>query len=112
MAFCLELADARAGEAEAGATIGGKARSLVRLAAAGLPVPPAFVVTSELFRALRAGGPAVPAELADAEAVAAADDAAGALAAAPWPAGFEDGLARALARLERGGSFSVRSSAE
>jgi phosphohistidine swiveling domain-containing protein len=38
--------------AAAAAPIGGKARSLLRLAAAGLPVPPALVVTAELDRDL------------------------------------------------------------
>ena len=35
--------------------IGGKARSLVKLAAAGLPVPPAIALTTELFSTLARG---------------------------------------------------------
>ena len=37
------------GAAAAGGRLGGKARTLARLAAAGLPVPPGFVVTSDAF---------------------------------------------------------------
>ena len=44
--------------------IGGKARSLLKLAEAGLPVPPAIVLTTELYATLRAGGPPPPATLA------------------------------------------------
>jgi pyruvate,water dikinase len=108
VSFCVELDRARADDEP----IGGKARSLVRLAAAGLPVPRAFAVTSSVFRAMRAAGPPLPAELVhvDAAILAALDGAATALAAAPWPAGFEAELGAALARA--GGSrFSVRSSA-
>jgi phosphohistidine swiveling domain-containing protein len=107
MRFCVELARAPENDAR----IGGKARSLRRLAAAGLPVPPALVVTADLFHALRAGGPELPAALADEAALAATARAAEALRAAPWPAGFEDELAAGLAQLGTEGPFSVRSSA-
>jgi phosphohistidine swiveling domain-containing protein len=108
MRFCVQLAGAGGDDAR----LGGKARSLVRLAAEGLPVPRAFVVTSELQRALRVAGPALT-PLTDGPTLAAADDAAVALAAAPWPPGFEAELAAALARLDDapGARFSVRSSA-
>jgi phosphohistidine swiveling domain-containing protein len=90
--------------------LGGKARSLARLAGLGFPTPPAFVITDALFRALRAGGPPLPASLDDGErALAALERAAGALETAPWPDGFEDELGRRLAALG-GGRFSVRSS--
>jgi phosphohistidine swiveling domain-containing protein len=107
VSFCVELEPAR----EADESVGGKARSLARLAAAGLPVPRAFAVTSALFGALRAGGPPLPGALSDMLAVA--REAETALATAPWPAGFEAELAAALARLAPGpdGRFSVRSSA-
>jgi phosphohistidine swiveling domain-containing protein len=109
MTFCVGLG----AEDDALEELGGKARSLRRLAAAGLPVPPAFVVTARLFRAMRDAGPALPATFADEGAIAAAQDAAAALAGAPWPAGFEAELASAVARQGGGPAarFAVRSSA-
>ncbi len=94
-------------------TIGGKARSLVKLAAAGLPVPPAIAATTELFSSLRAGGPPLPGTLAAQGALEAIESAARALREAPWPAGFTDALARALAALDGRAQarFVVRSSA-
>jgi phosphohistidine swiveling domain-containing protein len=106
VAFCVPL---RAGERLEG--VGGKARSLLRLADAGLPVPPAFAVSSGLFAALRRGGPPLPADLTAPGALEAIAQAARALRSAPWPAGFQDELAGALSALPRG-RFSVRSSAE
>ncbi|HVZ86892.1 MAG TPA: hypothetical protein VHG72_07975, partial [Polyangia bacterium] len=95
MSFCVRLT------AEAGAeAIGGKARSLLRLAAAGLPVPPAFAVTADLFAALRAGGPALPASLAVPGALAAIGAATAALRQAAWPEGFREDLARELGALQ------------
>jgi pyruvate,water dikinase len=91
--------------------IGGKARSLLRLAEAGLPVPPAFAVSSDLFAALRRGGPPLPADLTAPGALDAIAQAAQALRAAPWPDGFLDQLAGALASLP-GDRLSVRSSGE
>ena len=93
--------------------IGGKARSLVKLAAAGLPVPPAITLTTELFSRLRAGGPPLPATLAETGALAAIESAAQALREAPWPPGFAEALRRALAALDgrAGARFVVRSSA-
>jgi phosphohistidine swiveling domain-containing protein len=113
MTFCLSLERALERAGADGARIGGKARSLLRLAAAGAPVPRAFAVTTELFRALRAAGPPLPETLADEDALARAQEAATALAAAPWPAGFVDELAAALAALDPTpwARFSVRSSA-
>jgi pyruvate,water dikinase len=93
------------------ARVGGKARSLSRLRDAGLPVPPAFAVSSDLFAALRRGGPPVPADLAAPGALQALAQAAQALRLAPWPDGFLDELAAALAALQ-GDRLSVRSSAE
>src|SRR5450631_2279804 len=80
--------------------IGGKARSLLRLAAAGLPVPPAIALTTDLFSQLRAGGPPLPATLAAPGALTAIESAARALREAPWPAGLPERLARALAALD------------
>ena len=93
--------------------IGGKARSLVKLAAAGLPVPPAVALTTELFSSLRAGGPALPGTLAATGALGAIESAAQALREAPWPPGFAEALRRALAALDgrAGARFVVRSSA-
>jgi phosphohistidine swiveling domain-containing protein len=100
------------------ARLGGKARSLLRLATAGLPVPEALVVTSELFAALRAGGPPLPAELPrdralEAGALAAIGKVAAALGARAWPAGFVEELAGGLHDLDPspGARFAVRSSA-
>jgi pyruvate,water dikinase len=88
--------------------VGGKARSLARLTAAGLPVPAGFVVTDALFRALMAGAPALPAAL-DATALETLAAAAAHLEGAPFPEGF---LAALAARLESlaAAAFSVRSS--
>ncbi len=93
--------------------IGGKARSLVKLAAAGLPVPAAIAVTTELYSSLRAGGPPLPATLAAPGALTSIATAAHALREAPWPAGFAAALARALAALDGRAQarFVVRSSA-
>jgi pyruvate,water dikinase len=93
--------------------IGGKARSLLKLAEAGLPVPAAIVLTTELYATLRAGGPPLPGNLAEPGALAGLAAAARALREAPWPAGFAEALARALAGLDRRpqARFVVRSSA-
>ncbi len=87
---------------------GGKARSLARLAQAGLAVPAAFVVTDDLYRALRATGPLLPG-VVDAAGLVALDAAAAAFDHAPMPAGFADELGRRLAALGSG-RFAVRSS--
>ena len=42
------------------AHVGGKARSLARLARLGLKVPPAFAISGELSQTLRAMAPAAP----------------------------------------------------
>src|SRR3954471_17960019 len=93
--------------------IGGKARSLLKLAEAGLPVPPSIVLTTELFATLRAAGPPPPATLAAPGALAALAAAARALHEVPWPAEFAEALARALAGLDSRpqARFVVRSSA-
>jgi phosphohistidine swiveling domain-containing protein len=111
MRFCVRLGP----DADA-AQLGGKARSLLRLAAAGLRVPEAFVVTSDLFAAMRAGGPALPAtagETPGPAALTAIAQASQALAARPWP----EGLAQTLTSLLEAvapvptSRFAVRSSA-
>ena len=62
---------------------------------------------------MRAGGPPLPATLGGAGALAALESAARALREAPWPAGFAQALARALAALDGRpqARFVVRSSA-
>jgi pyruvate,water dikinase len=87
------------------ARLGGKARSLARLSAAGLRTPAGFVVTHELFRAI---GPArsLPERIDDA-ALAELDRARADLLAAPFPAGFSEELA---GRLVQHALWSVRSS--
>jgi len=87
--------------------LGGKARSLARLAALGFATPPGFVVRDELFRVLcphrLAPGPL------DESALQALDRIRGDIDRAPWPQGFREELASGLRAL--GGSrFSVRSS--
>ncbi|MGI5188785.1 PEP/pyruvate-binding domain-containing protein [Promicromonospora sp. CA-289599] len=52
--FVLDLADPAATDL---ATTGGKGSSLARLAAAGLPVPEGFIVTTDAYRAAVAGAP-------------------------------------------------------
>ena len=108
MSFCLRL-----GPESPRDKIGGKARSLLRLAEAGLRVPRAIVVTSDLFAALRAAGPPLPATLAEPGALGALEAAARAVADAEWPAGFRASLAAELPALDERPSarLSVRSSA-
>jgi phosphohistidine swiveling domain-containing protein len=93
--------------------IGGKARSLLRLAQADLPVPKAIVVTTDLLAKLRAGGPKLPSTLNAPGALTTVEGAARALAAAPWPEGFASTLAREVDTLvpEPGARYAVRSSA-
>lgn len=88
--------------------LGGKACSLARLRVQGLRTPEAFVLRDELFRALRVGGPELPAGL-DEAGLDALDAAGAALDAAPFPPGFTEALS---ARLAATGAarFSVRSS--
>src|ERR1700722_19577143 len=113
MSFCVRL---RPG-IDAG-RLGGKARSLLWLATAGLPAPEALVVTSELFAALRVGGPPLPGELPRARALeagtlAAIGKVAAALGAQAWPTAFVEELAGGLHDLDPspGARFAVRSSA-
>ena len=95
--------------------IGGKARSLARLGALGLPTPAAFAIDVGLSRALRAGGPALPRQLRHPDDVAALEAARAALMTAPFGAEFERQLDAALAALDPTGdpanTFAVRSSA-
>jgi phosphohistidine swiveling domain-containing protein len=108
MTFCVRL-----GPGAPLDRIGGKARSLLRLSAAGLAVPDAIVVTTDLFAALRAEGPRLPPTLNSAGALTAVEGAARALAAARWPEGFATALAREVDTLvpEPGARYAVRSSA-
>ena len=108
MTFCVRL-----GPGAPPDKIGGKARSLLRLAEAGLPVPKAIVVTTDLLASLRAGGPHLPMTLAAPGALTTVEGAARALAAAPWPEGFAYALAREIDTLvpEPGARYAVRSSA-
>jgi pyruvate,water dikinase len=116
MSICVDLAAVRAAGSDPPSTraaIGGKARSLLRLAGAGLRVPPAFAITDALFRRLRAGGPPLPGALRGAGDLGALDRARDQLLAAPWPADFLAELAHHLDRLAPGegdARFSIRSS--
>jgi phosphohistidine swiveling domain-containing protein len=91
--FFLDIAD------QAG--VGGKARSLARLGAAGLPTPVGFVVGDPLFRALVAAEGDRP--------LPSLAEAAIAVEKKPLPPGFSRELARRLEALG-GETFSVRSS--
>jgi phosphohistidine swiveling domain-containing protein len=88
-------------------SLGGKARSLARLAAAGLPTPPGFAITDALFRALcpKVSVPTPFDDVAWAELERLRDH----IHTAPWPDGFAEELASRLPSLgvDR---FSVRSS--
>src|SRR5262245_26520463 len=108
MTFCVRL-----GPGAPSDKIGGKARSLLRLAAAGLAVPQAIVVTTDLLASLRTGGPHLPRTLAAPGALTTVEGAARALAHAPWPEGFASALAREVDTLvpEPGARYAVRSSA-
>src|SRR4029077_12308277 len=80
---------------------------------AGLPVPTAIVVATDLFEVLRVGGPKLPSSLAAPGALTTVEGAARALAAAPWPEGVASPLAGEIDTLvpEPGARYSVRSSA-
>src|SRR4029077_17064483 len=80
---------------------------------AGLPVPTAIVVATDLFEVLRVGGPKLPSSLAAPGALTTVEGAARALAAAPWPEGFASALAREIDTLvpEPGARYAVRSPA-
>ena len=90
------------------AQLGGKARSLARLSALGLPTPSGFVVTDDLFRAL-CPSLRLPTRIDDA-ALTQLDRARADLLAASWPAGFSQELVRRLSELAPEGLWSVRSS--
>jgi rifampicin phosphotransferase len=91
----------------ADASLGGKARSLARLAAAGLLTPPGFAVTDALFRALC---PTVDVPGSFGEATwAALAQCRERIEKAPWPRGFAEQLGAGLRRVGAD-SFSVRSS--
>jgi phosphohistidine swiveling domain-containing protein len=120
MSFCvplMPLAATGAGSPDA-VNIGGKARSLIRLAQAGLSVPPAFAISAELYRLLRRSGPPLPMQIAKADDLSALENARAALLAAPLPSGFAEELAAHLRQVDQtitedgdgGGRFSVRSS--
>ncbi len=112
MSLCVDLTHDEGAAADN--SVGGKARSLRRIAAAGLRVPAAFAIGAQLFRRLRAGGPELPRALRTTADLAALDRARDALLTAPWPPDFLAELDRHLDRLESptddGARFSVRSS--
>lgn len=109
-------------EVDAGslALVGGKGANLGELVAAGIPVPPAFVVTTEAYRRLLAEAglwPAVERLLAGidyddpAGIEAAAASVRDLLLAAPIPGDVRAGIVEAYAALGDGPAVSVRSSA-
>jgi len=91
----------------ADASLGGKARSLARLAAAGLPTPAGFAITDALFRALC---PTIDLQAPFDDTVwTALAHLREQIQNAPWPDGFPEELALGL-RNVGGERFSVRSS--
>jgi phosphohistidine swiveling domain-containing protein len=94
---------ASAAEGQLPPGIGGKARSLVRLAALGLPTPPAFAVTTALGEAVVAelhGGRPLPRALGSLEDLEALAAIRRGLATVELPARFRSELAAALDVLE------------
>jgi len=95
--------------------IGGKARSLARLAALGLSSPKGFVVATSAMRDLLARGPSPPAQLRTAADLAALDAARAAMTTSELPPELYGALAAAVAALQPRGpgaaTFAVRSSA-
>jgi phosphohistidine swiveling domain-containing protein len=87
--------------------LGGKARSLVRLSAAGLSTPAGFVVADAVFHAL-CPRMSLPTRIDEAGLVQ-LDRARTDLMSAPWPAGFLQELVGRLS-LEPNALWSVRSS--
>ena len=95
--------------------VGGKARSLARLAALGLPVPASFaIVSTAAAPVLEVRGPGPPGALRTAADVAALDEARAAVVGAPLSPAFARALPRILDALAAPGAgaatFSVRSS--
>lgn len=93
------------------ARVGGKAWSLARLHAAGLPVPDAVVLPVGTFAAVlrHADLMGLATEVSLTGDVEAAASLVAALRSAPWPAGLEEEVLSACRRL--GGRVAVRSSA-
>jgi pyruvate,water dikinase len=106
--------------ADATAIAGGKGASLSRMAAAGLPVPPGFVIAAAAFQdfLVSCGGLALIERLTanlDVEDAGAVEDSAEAIRAiimsTPVPAPLADAILAAHAALEHGDFVAVRSSA-
>src|SRR4051812_5879010 len=95
--------------------IGGKARSLARLRALGLPVPEGFAIAAWVGRALAAAGPPPPRALRSVADLDALEAAQAALATAALPPPLAGALASALDALDPAADpatrFAVRSSA-
>ena len=115
MSLCVALTgeSVRAGRRDA-VEIGGKARSLLRLARGRLSGAGGIRgQRPSSSRGCARAGPALPRALRDAADLAALDRAREALAAAPWPPGFQSELDRNLDRVAArapDARFSVRSS--
>jgi pyruvate,water dikinase len=105
---------------DSGAIAGGKGASLSRMAKAGLPVPPGFVVAAEAFREFleASGGRELIARLTkdlDVEDARAIEQTAEAIrdliVSTPLPAPLRQAILEAHAALAHGGLVAVRSSA-
>ena len=105
---------------ESRAIAGGKGASLSRMAAAGLPVPPGFVIAAGAFQAFleSCGGDELVAsvttalDIDDAKAVEqAADNIRGLIVSTPLPASLAQAIRTAHGELARGDVVAVRSSA-
>ena len=88
--------------------IGGKARSLARLRALGLPVPEGFAIAAWVGRALAASGPSPPRALHSVADLEALEAARAALGTATLPQPFARALAAALDGLNPAGDLAVR----
>jgi pyruvate,water dikinase len=112
----LWLDDVRADDLE---TVGGKAASLGEMTAAGLPVPPAFVVTADTYRSFIEGTgvetelfETVDVDTDDSEALAEAAERAQALIReTPTPDPVREEILGAYAGIGEGAAVAVRSSA-
>lgn len=105
---------------ESTAIAGGKGASLSRMTAAGLPVPPGFVIAAGAFRDFleSCGGSALIEKLTsdlDADDTREVERAAASIqrtiVSTPMPAALAEAIVAAHARLERGDLVAVRSSA-
>jgi len=95
------------------ASVGGKAASLAKLAGAGMPVPPAFVITTDAYRRFVAENGIQPSEAVDTQQISEEPDRIRRLfETGALPSEIEHAIVQAYDRLTGGsGAVAVRSSA-